>query len=197
MALLRASGRGRIWRGAARWCAVWLGVLAGPWAAGAESAAAPSGEYQLKAVFLFNFAQFAEWPARAFADARAPLVIGVLGENPFGAYLGDLVEGETVGGRPLVVAHYRRVEDVAVCHILYIGRGEAARLEPLLAQLRGRSILTIGDADNFTRAGGMVRLVNEGGKIRLRINLEAAKAGGLMISSKIVRPATIVTAGKD
>ncbi len=64
---------------------------------------APDPEYQLKAVFLFNFAQFVEWPASAFPNAETPLVIGILGEDPFGAYLDETVRGETVNDRPLVV----------------------------------------------------------------------------------------------
>ena len=63
--------------------------------------AARASEYQVKAVFLFNFAQFVDWPASAFPDATAPLVIGVLGDDPFGPYLDETVRGETVRGRPL------------------------------------------------------------------------------------------------
>lgn len=156
-----------------------------------------SAEYQLKAVFLFNFAQFVEWPARAFRDPKAPLVIGVLGEDPFGAYLDDLVSGEKIGDRPLVVRRYKRAEDLNECHIVFISRSEARNLENIIARLRDRSLLTVSDVDTFTRRGGMVRFVMEDGKIRLRINVEAAKACELTISSKILRPGTIVTPGKD
>jgi hypothetical protein len=61
----------------------------------------PDQEYQLKAVFLFNFAQFVEWPASAFPSPETPLVIGVLGEDPFGPYLDETVRGEKVNDRPL------------------------------------------------------------------------------------------------
>jgi hypothetical protein len=158
---------------------------------------APSAEYQLKAVFLFNFAQFVEWPARAYRDAQAPLVIGVLGEDPFGSFLDRLVSGEKVGGRPLVVRRFQRVDEITECHILFISRSESARLGQIIARLKGRSLLTVSDADTFTRQGGIVRFVTENGKIRLRINVEAARVGELTISSKILRPAMIVTADKD
>jgi hypothetical protein len=157
----------------------------------------PSAEYQVKAVFLFNFAQFVEWPARAFADSKAPLVIGILGDDPFGSYLDDLVQGEMIGDRPMVVRRYRRVEDIADCHILFINRSKAAELEKIIPALQGRSILTVADADDFCRHGGMIRFVTENGKIRLRANLAAAKASDLIISSKILKAATIVTRDQD
>ena len=172
---------------------VWLGFTTP--AVAAESA--PSAEYQLKAVFLFNFAQFVEWPAHAFRDAKAPLVIGILGEDPFGAFLDQLVSGEKVGDHPLIVRRFRRAEDTTECHILFISRSEAATLGQIIARLKGRSLLTVSDADTFTRQGGIVRFVTENGKIRLRINVEAAKGCELTISSKVLRPAMIVTADKD
>lgn len=176
----------------------WFVVLALLGAAEAEaSAPAASPEYQVKAVFLFNFAQFVEWPASAFADARSPLVIGVLGEDPFGSYLDEAVKGEKIGNRPLIVRRYRRVDEIADCHILFISRSETAQLEKILARLRGLSLFTVSDADNFCRRGGMARFVTENKKIRLRFNVEAARAANLTISSKLLRPSTVVTTDTD
>ena len=159
--------------------------------------AAPPAEYQLKAIFLFNFAQFVEWPPEAFPEANTPLIIGVLGEDPFGAYLDQTVRGEKVNDRLLAVQRYRRVDEIKTCHILFISQSEANRLEPIFTSLKGRNTLTVGDAVGFARRGGMIRFVTEKNKIRLRINLEAAKAANLTISSKLLRPAEIVEPGKD
>ncbi len=168
-------------------------ALAGPGVAAETPAAAPSPEYQVKAVFLFNFAQFVDWPAKAFADAKAPFVIGVLGDDPFGAYLDELVRNEKVGSRPLVVRRFARAEDITACHILFVSRNPASPVDKLAADLQERSVLTVGDTENFSRQGGIVRFVTEEGKIHLRINVEAAKESGLTISSKLLRWATIVT----
>ena len=160
--------------------------------------AAPTApEYQLKAVFLFNFAQFVEWPARTFREPKAPLVIAVLGEDPFGSYLDDLMKDEKIGGRPLLIQRCKHVEELTECHMVFICRSETKDLEKIVAHLKYRSILTVSDADTFTRQGGMVRFATENGKIRLRINVEAAKTSDLTISSKILRPGTIVPPGKD
>ncbi len=180
--------------------AAWLVLLSalllsgGP---GLSAEPAAPGEYQLKAVFLFNFAQFVEWPPQAFPSAQTPLVIGVLGRDPFGAYLDETVRGETVNGRSLVVQRYSRVEDINICHILFISRLEEDRLENVLARLRGRNILTVTDAEGFAPTGVMIRLVTVENKIRLRINLEATQAANLRISSKLLRTAEIVTSGND
>lgn len=156
-----------------------------------------SAEYQIKAVFLFNFAQFVDWPAQAFPEAQTPLVIGVLGEDHFGSYLDETVRGEEVKKRTLVVQHYRQLDEIKSCHILFISRSEAARLPQILAELKGRSVLTVSDTEGFAGRGGMIRFVTEKNKIRLRINLEAAKAANLTISSKLLRPAEIVSTGKE
>lgn len=179
----------------AAWLVLSALLLSGGLGLSAEPAA--PREYQIKAVFLFNFAQFVEWPPQAFPDAQTPLVIGVLGRDPFGAYLDETVRGETVNNRSLVVQRYGRVEDINTCHILFISRSEGDRLEQILARLRGRSILTVADAEGVAVPGVMIRLVTVENKIRLRINLEVAQAADLRISSKLLRPAEIVTSGND
>jgi hypothetical protein len=177
------------------WVLALCSLLFAPLAPAATAPAPIPDEYQVKAVFLFNFAQFVEWPAQAFRDKTSPLVIGVLGDDPFGPYLDEVVKGEKVGARPLQVRRFRRVEDIADCHILFIGASESDSLEKTVAQLKDRSILTVGDMEAFARRGGMVRFFTENGKIRLKIYVEAAKAHQLKISSKILSPATIVGPG--
>jgi uncharacterized protein DUF4154 len=185
MALLRSRAR-----------LSWLWLTLAVFGAVAGRAYAAPSEYQVKAVFLFNFAQFVDWPAEAFPRPQAPFVIGVLGEDPFGARLDEVVRGERVNGRPLVVERYRSVAEIRNCNILFIGNSEAGHLDEILAALKGRSILTVGDADAGGQRGVMIRLVNENNRIRLRIDVAAAKAGNLTISSKLLRPAEIVGGGE-
>jgi hypothetical protein len=153
-------------------------------------------EYQVKAVFLFNFAQFVDWPSSAFPDRQTPLVIGVLGKDPFEGSLEEAVRGETINARPLEIRRFKSVEEVRDCHVLFISNSESAHLERILGALKGRNILTVSDVDGFAERGGMIRFVTEKNKVRFRINLDSAKAAGLTISSKLLRPAEIVTSGK-
>jgi len=189
MALLAAHARGRRWW----WLALSLAVSV---LAAEIPAQAKIQDYQVKAVFLFNFTQFVGWPSGAFADAQKPLVIGVLGDDPFGAYLDDTVRGETVDNRPLVVRRFRRAEDVDA-QVLFISGSEAGRLEQDVARLKDRSILTVSDIDSFLQHGGMVHFVTENDRVRLRINVDVAKAAGLTISSKLLRVSEVITAEKE
>jgi len=195
MALLKPRVYGGVTHSLKRVAALWVILAVGLLGSvlGSTAQPAPSLEYQIKAVFLFNFAQFVEWPSRAFPDRESPLVIGVLGEDPFGAFLDDTVRGERVDNRPLIVKRYRRVEEIQTCHVLFISQSEALRLDQILSNLKGREILTVGDVESFARRGGMIRFVAEAKKTRLLINVEAANAANLTISSKLLRPAEIVS----
>jgi len=150
---------------------------------------------EVEAVFLFNFSQFVDWPPQAFPQPDSPIVIGVLGSDPFDGTLDDVVRGEMVKGRPLVVRRFQRIEQFTDCHILFISRSERPRLEPTVQMLKGRSILTVSDLDEFATQGGVIGFVLLDNKIRLRVNLQAAKDAGLTLSSKLLRPAQIVGAG--
>ena len=98
--------------------------------------------------------------------------------------------------RPLEVQRYRQVDEIKTCHVLFISRSETAHLEQILAALKDRSILIVGDGDDFVQRGGMIRLATAQNKIRLIISVEAAKAANLTISSKLLRAAEVMTAPK-
>jgi len=164
------------------------GMLAG--------AADAPGEYQVKAVFVYNFSHFVEWPTQSFADPKAPFVIGILGDDPFAGRLDEAVRGEQVDQHPLEVKRFRSVQDLGDCRILFIDRAEAPQLKQLLDTLDHKSTLTVSDLDDSSQRGVMIQFVTENNRIRLRINNDSARAAGLTISSKLLRPAEIVTTRK-
>jgi hypothetical protein len=143
-------------------------------------------EYQIKAAFIFNFAKFVEWPAAAFAKASSPMVVGVLGENPFHDALEKTIRNKTVDEHPVIIMQFRSATDATNCHILFISSSEKARLPQILKQLNGSSVLTVGEMPGFIEAGGMINFVLEGTKIRFQINNDAANSVGLKISSKLL-----------
>jgi hypothetical protein len=165
-------------------------VLATP----GHAAAAPS-EYQVKAVFLFNFSRFVEWPDTAFQGPTAPFVVGVFGHDPFGSDLDEVVKGETVNGRPLVVRRVQNAAEAGQCQILFIHQSEDRRLQEVLSALDRRSTLTVSDVPGAAQRGVMIRLVTEQGRVRMRINVESARAAALVISSNLLRAAEIVQPG--
>ena len=145
-------------------------------------------EYQVKAVFLYNFTQFVEWPAAG--QTTQPFIIGILGTDPFGRYLEETVAGEKVAGRSVIVQRFNDVSEINNCNILYINRIKLN--EETLAALRRRGILTVSDHNSFIQQGGMVRFYTANNKIRFQINLPVTKAAQLNISSKLLRVADIV-----
>jgi hypothetical protein len=166
-----------------------LAVCSSPYKTGAQV----SREYQLKAVFLYHFAQFTEWPTNAFAESNSPIVIGILGDDPFDRTLDDIIRGEKVQGRALEVRRYQRAEEIQTCHILFISESESRRLEQHLNSLKGKPVLTVSDVENAAYRGVMVRMITESNKIRLRVNLDSLTASNLVLSSKLLRAAEVVT----
>lgn len=158
-----------------------------------SSAAPPAKEYDVKAVFLFNFAQFVEWPESAFASKDSPLVLGVLGKDPFGASLDEAVRGKSVDSRPMEVRRFRNVEEAEDCNILFVSNSEMTHLPSVLEALKDDDVLTVGETDEFAREGGMIGFVEREGRIRLLINLKALQAAKLTVSSKLLRVAEIVS----
>src|SRR5947207_3575250 len=120
--------------------------------------AAPS-EYQLKAAFLFNFAKFVEWPPEAFATSNTPFIIGIIGEDPFGADLERTVRGKSVNGRTFEIKPLRTLTEAGGCHILFISRSERKRVPEILKAASAASVLTVSEIERFTQAGGMVNFV--------------------------------------
>lgn len=156
--------------------------------AGAQEAPSPAPlEYELKAVFLFNFAKFVEWPPAAFAGERSPLTICVYGADPFGKSLDSVVQGERLGERALIVQRPTGVEELRDCHILFVSRSERQSLPDVISRVDRSPVLTVSDMDGFLKAGGIINFVLEENKVRFLINLEAAERNQLKISSKLLR----------
>jgi hypothetical protein len=154
--------------------------------------AEPVAEYQLKAAFLHRFAQFVEWPAER--APTAPIVIGVVGNDPFGTYLDDLVAGDQLGAHPFEIRRYQRPADVDACDILFVSRSELLKLKEVLARIDHRPTLTVSDIEDFARRGGVVELATERNRVVLKVNVEAAKSANLTLSSKLLRSAQLVSA---
>lgn len=164
-----------------------LAVLALPLAEGAG----PPNEYALKSVFLYNFCHFIEWPQSAFTGPDDPLVIGVVGDDPFGGLLTEAIQGESYHSHPIKVEHYRSAKDIRRCHILFVPRSESGHLEQILAALNSNSVVTVGETDDFLARGGMIALPTDRNRIRLRMAPSTLRSANLTVSSKLLRVADL------
>jgi len=176
--------------GSRRWPCLWLALLF--LLATLSLKARQVGEYDVKAAFLLNFAKFVDWPPKGFPDASAPLVIGIVGDDPFGAALPQLVQGQTALGRRIEVRHFKADEDCAACHLVFLSRSVAGRTEEILQRLKGRPVLTVSEKDDFVRQGGVIGFALVDKSVRFDINARAAEAADLKISSKLLAVARSV-----
>jgi hypothetical protein len=153
----------------------------------AHADGAPAREYQLKAAFIYNFAQFVEWPGNTFSGPDEPLVIGVMGNATLAATLEQACRGKTAGRREIVVKSLSATEAITSTQILFIGAAERDRLPELLKRATAESVLTIGDYDGFTAASGMVRFLTEDNRLRFEVNLQAVNEGRLKFSAQLLK----------
>jgi len=176
----------------------WVLVLAVAWIALVQAVpghAVRLPEYRLKAVFLFNFAKFVEWPADSLESgaghASEVLSIGILGEDPFGDAF-DAIEGQWVGGRRLEIERADRFKDLETCQILFVPSAEERRLERVAAHFQGRNTLLVGETKGFAHRGGMINFFYQGNKIRFEVNVDVIEETDLKISAKLLKLARIV-----
>lgn len=136
----------------------------------------PAPEYQLKVVLLDKLTRFVTWPQAE--GASRPFLIGVLGRTPFGDELDAYFAHHAIKGRPVDVRYYRDLSEVDGCDILFVCASERPRLSAVLAKVRGKAILTVGDAEGFAQAGVMVGIVREQSRLTFEVNLAAARQSG-------------------
>ena len=161
----------------------------------AQTVFAQSSEYKLKAAYLCRVVDFIDWPAASFSNQDSPLVIGVLGHDPFGASLDEVAEGQMSKGHPLKIRRLDSLTEVSQCQAVFICSSEASKLHGDLHDLSGRPILTVSDISNFAERGGVLMFYTEANKVRFRINLDASKADNLSISSRLLQLAEVIKQG--
>jgi hypothetical protein len=152
-----------------------------------------SREYAIKAAYLYQFARYVEWPADAFVNEQSPLVIGVLGTDPFGAILEEIAIKKRVEGHPIVIRRFASGSDYTTCHILFISSSVTPEERAAaIRKVQGTPVLLVGDEPGFAAEGGTINFVMEENKIRFEINTEVAKREQLKISSKLLSLAKII-----
>ena len=144
-------------------------------------------EQKIKAGLIYNFLKYTEWPLTKTVDTSAPLVICVYGaEDPFDGYL-QPIEERTVNQRIITIRHISNTEQMASCHMLFLGSDEQAQWPALHSFLANKSVLTVGDFTGFTNAGGMIELTTEDNRVQIQLNIESVAAAHLHIYDSLRR----------
>jgi hypothetical protein len=163
-----------------------VGLSCGWWA-DAQSLAAP----ELKAAFLFNFAQFMEWPAET-VPAGAPLALCVVNDIAVADVLEKTVKGRTVEGHSLTVKRLKAGAPLPPCHVLYVAGSDLKRSLEVIETVKGVLALTVSDAARFAETGGMVELFVENDRMRFAVNVDALQRARVRLSSRVLGLAKVV-----
>jgi hypothetical protein len=158
--------------------------------------APPTSEHAVKAAFLYHFAQFIEWPAKALKDSNSPLTYCTIGDDPFHGALDAALLGKTIGARSIRVLHLKQPHEIPGCQVLFVGTVEKKTLPGIFSVAKTDSILTVGESEHFVQEGGMIGFLLEENKIRFEVNLNAAQSAQLKISSRLLTLAKNVISGQ-
>jgi len=158
-------------------------------ALGAGTLRAQDLEYPVKAAFLYNFLSFIEWSPAPAGSAVAPFRVCIIGADPFGKTLDDMVKGERVGHRPIEVARPADEEAAATCQVVFVARTDDARLPTIVRMAAGKGVLIVGETAKVLPACGAIAFVQEGERLRFDVNINAIRRQGLRASSKLLRVA--------
>jgi len=151
-------------------------------------------EYQVKAAFLYNFAKFVEWPQSKFAQTQSPLTIGILGDDPFGSNIDRVIQGQSAHNRPIVIKRLQTGDNATECAIVFVSLSARKAFAGISDKLKSANVLTVGESKDFLDQGGIIRFTIEDRKVRFEINMDAAEAAQLKISSQLLKLARNVRA---
>lgn len=151
-----------------------------------------SAEREVQAVFLLNLTRFVRWPEQAFQAEEAPLVIGMLQNDPLAAVVEEGARGESSGKHPIVIRRVGNANDLDGCHVVYFPRQQMEEAVRWLPGLRGKPVLTVSDGDGFLPLGGHVQMFSRGGQLKLRLDADNLKRGELTASSQLLRVAEVI-----
>jgi hypothetical protein len=173
------------------WMTAFCGVVLGTQCCLCEEVPAAT-EYQLKALCLLNLAKYVDWPAQVFPETNSPIIIGIIGENKFEGDLKEEMAGKCIGGRKIMVTAVASEKEYRRCQILFIGASDTALEAEVLKGVKSLPVLTVGETEQFARDGGIIDFTTRDEKVRFAIDLNAARAVGLGISSKLLSLAETV-----
>lgn len=161
-------------------------------AGGGSVSGTVSEEYRVKAAFLFNFARYVHWPAEAFVDDDAPIVVAVYGDDPFGSALVDALAGKQIEKRRFVIERITGLDKLRPVHLLFVPDSSEREIGPIVEHYAGTSTLIVGDSMKTVEANGSIGFYFEQKKLRFAINAAAIKRCNLEVSSQLLKLAHIV-----
>jgi hypothetical protein len=155
-----------------------------------------SVEYPVKLAFLYNFTKFVDWPRDSFRSPTAPIIICIVGDDPFSPNSESELRTRTAGGHPIEVRTLRPTDILNVCQVAFVPFTAEEQATSIVRELKGSSTLTVGESVGFAALGGIINFTVEGNKLHFEVNVLAADRAGLKISANMLALARIVHDGE-
>jgi hypothetical protein len=141
--------------------------------------------YRVEAAFLRNFAHYVSWPHHAFTEDGSPWNIGILGPDPFQGFIENTLKGRTEQGRTFAIFRANRLKELPPCQIIFFAFRDTAQHRAILEELKDKPVLTVGEAPNFLKEGGIIEF-QVGNRVSMSVNLDQARDVSLNIPTKML-----------
>ena len=168
-----------------------LGLLLPDWSTAADQM--PLAEHQLQALYLYNLTKYMEWPADAFNNTNAPFTIGLMAGPELRRDLEEITRGKEINGRHIEVRSIAQPQEAKACQLIFLESGDKQQWAPILNATKVAPVLPVGVSDDFIRSGGVICFARKDNKLRLKIDLNAARRARFSVSAKLMAVAEDVS----
>jgi hypothetical protein len=160
-------------------------------------AQAPMAESQVKAMFVYNFLKFVEWPPDLSVGLKDPFVVLIIGEGATADATERFLESKTIEDRPVVVRRTEWDQSLAGVRAAFVVEQDSKKLHRILNAAAAAGVLTIGEGESFTTRGGVIALLVHDRRVRFDVDTSAAQSAGLRVSSKLLALTRAVRSSTD
>jgi hypothetical protein len=138
---------------------------------------------KFKALFMYNFTKYIEWPASV---RQGDFIIAVFGNSPMTKELEFIAAKQKVGAQNIIVKTFNSVNEIDFCHILFVPASKSSTLTQIVEKVAGKSILIITDKEGMANQGSGINYVKDGDRIKYELNKKSIEKRGLVVNSSLV-----------
>jgi len=137
-----------------------------------------------KALFLYNFTKYIEWPSSQHGN---DFIIGVLGNSAITNELNTYVGKQKVGARNIIIKVFKSVDEIDNCQILFIPSSKSSLIGSVVSKTSGKNTLLVTDRKGLSTSGSGISFIEENDKLKYEINKSNIQRNGLTVNSALVK----------
>ncbi len=138
---------------------------------------------KFKALFMYNFTKYLEWPA---SKQSGNFVIGVFGASPIISELTIIAEKKKVGAQQIVIKKINDPLELSNCHIVYLPENRSSKADEVINTCKGKSVVFISDKPGMCKTHSDINYVKVNGKQNFEINKKRIEAEGVNVNSALL-----------